>query len=82
MQIFINDLDDELWEIIFKGDFVPTMKKEDKMFLKLISKFSNVKTEQAAKSYRALNILFCGLDSNEFYCMSACKIQQKKFGIS
>jgi len=71
MQIFIDDPDYELWEIIVKGDFVPTMNKEEN-FLKLISNFSNEKTEQATKSYKALNILFFGLDSNEFNHMSAC----------
>ena len=39
MQIFIKDLDYELWEIINNGDFVPAIREGDKTVPKLILDF-------------------------------------------
>ena len=77
MHIFIKDHDYELWEIISKSDFVPTMKEGDKIVPKPISELTPEEIEKVAKNYRALNILFCGFDSNEFNCVSACVITKE-----
>ena len=64
LQIFIKDLDYELWEIIINRDLVPTVNKGDKIILKSRLDFSTEEIEKVTKNYRALNILFCGLNSN------------------
>ena len=58
MQIFIKDDDDELWEIISKGDFIPFVKKDDKDIPKPRLEFTPKETQKVAKNYRALDILF------------------------
>ena len=79
MQIFIKDLDYKLWEIISKGDFVPIIKEGVRIVSKSRSDFFKEETKKLAKNYRALNVLFYGLDSNDLIlCLHA--IQLKKFG--
>jgi len=51
---------------------VPTVKEGDKIVPKPMSEFTHEKTEKVAKNYRALNILFYDLDSNEFSHVFAC----------
>ena len=44
-------------------------REETKLFQSLYPKG---KIEKVAKNYKALNILICGLNSNEFKCVYAC----------
>jgi len=55
-----------------KANFVPIVKRAKRLFQSLNLAFTHEGTEKVAKNYRALNILFCGLDSNEFNNGSAC----------
>jgi len=77
MLIFISDHNYKLWEIISKGYFVPTMKEGDKIIPKPSSAFTHEEIEKVTKNYKASSILFCGLDSNEFNCVSACDIARE-----
>ena len=43
--------------------------------------FSKEETKKVTKNYRALNILFCGFDSNEFNCVSACDTSEEFWDI-
>ena len=52
--------------------FVPPMKEGDQIVPKHRSTFTHEETEKMARNYRTLNMLFCGLDSNGFSCMSGC----------
>jgi len=45
---------------------------------KLRLDFPEEKTKKVVKNYRALNILFCGLDSNEFNHMFTCDTHTTK----
>ena len=72
MQIFIKYHDYDLWKIISSEDFIPTLQKGDKVEPKLRLKYTKVETKKVVKNYRALNISVCGLDSNEFICLSTC----------
>ena len=72
MQIFIKNQDHKLWEIISKGNFVPSIEEGDKTVQKPISTFTHEKTEKVVKNYKALNILFRDLNSNKFNHMFAC----------
>ena len=64
-------------EIISKGDFIPTIKEGDKIVTKPISASTHEETKKVAKNYRALNILFCGLDSNKVNHMSSYEITKE-----
>ena len=61
MLIFIKGHDYKLWEIIYKGDVVPTTKEGDKIIPKPRLAFTHEETEKVAKNYKELNILFCYL---------------------
>ena len=57
MRIFIKGYEYDLWA---SGDLIPTLKIEPK----LRSEYTKVEAGRVAKNYRALNILFCGLDTD------------------
>jgi len=76
MWIFIEDLDYELWKIISKGSFVQIVKEGGKIIAELLSDSSEEQIEKVAKNYTALNIVFCGLNSNEFNRVSSCDISK------
>ena len=71
MQI-IKDYGDDFWDIISIWNFVPTVKGGNKIVPKPRSQFGYEQTEKVAKYYRALNILFCGLDPCKFNQVSSC----------
>jgi len=56
------------------------MMEGDKIVLKPRSAFTPEETEKVAEN-RAMNILFCGLDSNEFNCFSACDTSKEVWDI-
>jgi len=80
MEILVNDLDHELWEIIINGDFAQMVKEGDKI-MKLRSVFTEEETEKVGKYYRVLNILFCGLNYSEFNCVSTCDTTKEVWDI-
>ena len=51
---------------------MPTLKEGGKIVPKLILDFYKEEVGKLANNYRTLNILFCGLKSNEFSHKSAC----------
>ena len=51
---------------------MPTVKEGDKIVRKPRLAFTQEVIKKVAKNYKALNILFYGLDYNEFNCVSAC----------
>ncbi|XP_021743604.1 uncharacterized protein LOC110709690 [Chenopodium quinoa] len=74
MQMFVIDQDLELWEIIKKGPKVPMKTTESGAAVpKDDDEFNQTDLENVAKNYRAMNLLYCGLDANEFNRVSTCK---------
>jgi len=57
------------------------VKEEDQIISKLGSYFSHEETKKMAKNCIGLNILFCGLDSNEFNPMFGCGIAKDIWNI-
>ena len=58
-----------------------TMKQGDKIILKSTSAFSKEEIEKENKNYRSLNILFRGLNSNEFNHVFECDTTKEVWGI-
>ena len=56
---------------------MPTVKEGGKIVPKSRSAFTHEETKKVAKNYRAFNILFCGLDSNEFNYVFAWAIAKE-----
>lgn len=74
MKMFVIDQDLELWDIIVKGPRVPMKDGSDgTRVAKSEDEFSQTDLEQVAKNYRAMNLLYCGLDANEFNRITSCK---------
>ncbi|XP_021741936.1 uncharacterized protein LOC110708138 [Chenopodium quinoa] len=74
MQMFVIDQDLEIWEIIQKGPKVPTKITESGITIpKEDSEYTQIDLEKVSKNYRAMNLLYCALDANEFNRVSACK---------
>jgi len=71
--MFIIDQDMELWDITQRGPSVPMKTVEGGARVpKLESEFNQTDLEIVAKNYRAINLLYCGLDANEFNRVSSC----------
>ena len=70
MQMFIIDQDLELWDLIKKGPHVP---RKDDSTEKPEAEYNQTDLENIAKNYKAMNLLYCGLDANEFNRVSSCK---------
>jgi len=64
-----------------KGDFILTVKKDNKDIPMSRLKFTPEKIEKVTKNYKALNILFCGLDYNEFSHVSIFEIAKEVWDI-
>ena len=74
MQIFIIDQDMELWDIIRKRPKVPVKTTESGASVpKSESKYIQTDLESISKNYRAMNVLYCSLHTNEFNRISSCK---------
>jgi len=63
MQIFIKDHDYDILKITSNGDFIPTLKKGNKVNAELRSKCNKGRAKRVANNYRDLSILFYRLDS-------------------
>ena len=74
MQMFIIDQDMELWDIIKRGPKVPMKTTESGASVpKSESEYTQTDLESISKNYRAMNVLYCSLDANEFNRISSCK---------
>ena len=74
MKMFVIDQDMELWDIIIKGPKIPMKTKEDgESVPKSEDEFTQTDLEQVSKNYKAMNLIYCGLDANEFNRITSCK---------
>ena len=63
MQLFLNDQDYELWNIVSKGNYIPKIKKRDGKITKPGEEYTKQEKVRVHTNHRALNI-FC-LDQND-----------------
>ena len=67
MQMFVIDQDLELWHIIMRGPNIP--KKEGPNGTRVDKsedEYTQTDLESVAKNFKAINLLYCGLSTDEF----------------
>ena len=74
MKMFIIDQDLELWNIIESGPKIPEIDgPNDTKVAKKESEYNQADLETISKNYRAINLLYCGLSTDEFNRISSCR---------
>ena len=74
MKMFIIDQDLELWNIIENGPKIPEKDRpNDTKVAKKESEYNQADLETISKNYRAINLLYCGLSTDEFNRISTCR---------
>ena len=77
MKIFIQALDYDLWSIIVNGPHTPTTRQNGMEILKPKMEWDEHDRKLAQLNAKAMNVLYCSLDANEFNRISVC-ISAKK----
>ena len=72
MKIFIQTVDYDLWSIIVNGPHVPTYTIKNLMALKPEKELDENDKKLAQLNAKAINMLYCSLDINEFNRMLIC----------
>jgi len=72
MQMFIKTEDYELLNIITKGSYVPMTIVDGKSVKKKEDQYTQEDFAKLSKNCKALHILYCGLDANEYNRICAC----------
>ena len=67
MKIFVESIDQEIWDAIENGPFIPKIKKSGSFIKKLCSQWTNEKSEKAKFDCIAKNIITSALDSKGLF---------------
>ena len=85
MHDFLMDEDNELWNIVLDGPFIPMIEKIDgektRLFPKPRQNNDKDQRKKIEKGYKAKTLLACGIGPDEFNRVSACE-SEKRSGIS
>ena len=78
MRIYLQALDQEIWEAICDGPFIPITKNEKGDDIpKPSSQLSELEKKKMSLNSKAMNALFCALDKKEFHRVSICESAQE-----
>jgi len=73
MKIFVESIDQGIWDLIKNGPFIPKLKKNGSFIKKHWSQWTNEESKMAKLDCTAQNIIASALDSNKFFRISECK---------
>jgi len=73
MRIFIQALDYEAWKIIRDGPYIPTKIVNETKVSKSEEEWDERDSRLIQLNAKAINMLYCALDANEFNRISACE---------
>ena len=73
MKIFIESIDQRIWDSIENGPYIPKFKKDNPFIAKPLSKWTNDECKMVQLDRSAQNIIASALDTNEFFRISKCK---------
>jgi len=73
MKIFVESIDQGIWDAIENGPFSPKIKKSGSFIKKPWSQWTNEESEKAKFDCIAKNIITSALDSKEFFRISKCE---------
>lgn len=76
MKIYLQSIDYCLWEVVQNSPFVPTKTVDGKTVPKEPKEWSDDNKNNLSLNARAINILYCALDKDEFNRISSCKSAQ------
>ena len=77
MKMFIMDQDLELWSIIQKGPHTFYTEVGRRKIPKFEVDLSAAELEKHSKNYKAIHLLYCALNAEEFNRISSCKIAKE-----
>ena len=72
MKIFIQALNYDMWSIIVNGPHTPTKIIDGVESAKSEKEWDEVDKKMAQLNAKAMNVLYCALDANEFNRISTC----------
>ena len=81
MRIYVQFVDYELWRIIVKGLKTPTKKVEEINVPKPESEWNEDDLKMLQSNVKAMNILYCALDPNEFNRLFTCELAKEIWDI-
>jgi len=73
MKIFMESIDQGIWDPIENGPYIPKFKKYNSFIAKPLSQWTNDECKMAQLDRSAQNIIASALDTNEFFRISKCK---------
>ena len=73
MRIYIQSVDYELWRIFVNGPRMPTKTIERVEILKFENEWDENDLKLLQSNAKAINILYCALDLNEFNRIFTCE---------
>jgi len=74
MKIFVESIDQGIWDSIENGHYIPKFKNNGSFIAKPLSQWTNDECKMAKLDCTAQNIIAFALDTNEFFRISKCKI--------
>ena len=77
MRIFIQALDYDMWSIIVNESHTPTKLIDGVSLPKSKSEWDEFDKKIAQLNAKAMNVLYCALDTNEFNYISTCNLAKK-----
>ena len=72
MKIFIQSIDFQLWKVIMKGPYIPTINVDGVDIPKPEEDWDDQEMKKGELNAKAMNLLYCALDPNEFNQISIC----------
>jgi len=73
MKIFVESIDQGIWDAIENGHFIPKINKSGSFIKKPWSQWTNEESEKAKFDCIVKNIITSALDSKEFFRISECE---------
>ena len=77
MKIFVESIDQGIWDSIKNGPFIPKLKKNGSFIAKPWSQWTNEECKMAKLDCTAQIIIASALDTNEFFRISKCKFAKE-----
>jgi hypothetical protein len=81
MKAFLKSMDSKTWKVVIKDWKHPVVEKKNgkvTTYLKLGEDWSKEEYELALRNFKALNVLFNGVDKNIFRLINTCTGLRKK----
>jgi len=73
MKIFVESIDQGIWDSIENGPYFPKLKKNGSLIAKHRFQWTNDECKMARLDFTTQNIIASALDTNEFFRISKCK---------